>query len=483
MRQNFNKLMAIVVACSSMIAIAETDMYFVNKTPYTLSVDYSSGTQPTGADLNDFVTGPRSVAPNQRVKLMSVPRGGMALDPSVDYFFNAYIGGLPDGKKLGCSLYVRTSPIHGAGKTSSIKATTYLVGENATWYDSNLTRSFNSNQNIGGKTFTSYFKWIGLHPGSVYEDIEYTLTETGTITDPKKLVLLQYNIQQRPPMEGLNYTTFGTHGERSQLSTVALPAAIKQFNADVVTVNEAFTKALRPPLQSEMRKAGFMYATDAVGANSSAFWSGGVMVFSKYPFTKTAEMAYKNSASADKNAAKGAWYVQINKGGMIYNIFATHTNASYDFKGKTRLPMTDEGRIARSKQFVELANFIKAQNIPSSQPVIIVGDMNVDMLSEKGQPGDEYQYMLTTLNATLPQITGPMYTFNLNANEWVDPNDGPVQYLDFAMYGNAYLKPKSSFNKPICLKSDGSNDCTKGSAARGKRDLSDHFPLLSQFDF
>jgi endonuclease/exonuclease/phosphatase family metal-dependent hydrolase len=480
--------MAIFMVCGSLISHAETDMYFVNKTPYTLTVAYSSAKNPSDADLNDFQTGPQSIAPNARVKLMSVPRGGMPLDPSADYYFTATISGLPDNKKVACSLYVRTSPIHGAGKTSSIKATTYLVGENPTWYDSNLTRFFSSDQKIGGKTFTSYFKWIGLHLGSIYEDIEYTLTETGTITDAKKLTLLQYNIQQRPTSEGMQYQTLGTHSERSQLSTIALPAAIKQFNADVVTVNEAFTKALRPPLQSEMRKAGFTYATDAVNANSSSFWSGGVMVFSKYPFTKTAEYTFGDSAAADSSAAKGAWYVQIKKtvgnDSMFYNIFATHTNASYTFKGKTRLAMDDAGRGARKVQFKELKKFIDDQKIPKDQPVIIVGDMNVDMISEKGQPGDEYAYMLAALNATHPPIVGPVYTFNQYVNEWVDPDDGPIQYLDYALIENAHLKPTSAEIETICLKSDGSNDCTqKGSAKLGKRDLSDHFPILCKFDF
>lgn len=482
MKQNFNKLIAIMVACSSMIAVAETSMYFVNQTPYMLTVNYSTVHAPAAMTEGSWKTGPRIIYPAQRVSLMTVPRGGLALDPSASYKFYATISGLPDGKQFGMALDVKTSSIHGAGKTSSIKATTYPVGQNPTWYDANNARSFNIKEQIGSKTFTSAFKWIGLHPGSVYEDIEYTLAETGTVTDQKKLTLLQSNIQQRPFKEASHYEAGLGHNERTQLSTITLPAVLKQFNADVVTVNEAFSAPLRPALTNEMRKAGFMYATDAVGMKTSKAWSGGVMVFSKYPFKKTAELVYQNSANADANAAKGAWYVQIDKGGMLYNIFATHTNASYTFDGKTRLPMDDVGRTARKGQFAELAAFIKAQNIPSNQPVIIVGDMNVDMLSEKGKSGDEFAYMLQTLNATLPQITGPMYTFNVNANEWVAPTDGPVQYLDFALYGNAYLRPKSSFNKPICLKSDGSNDCTKGRPG-GKRDLSDHFPLLAEFNF
>ena len=190
---------------------------------------------------------------------------------------------------------------------------------------------------------------------------------------------------------------------------------------------------------------------------------------------------YLNQYSADMNADKGVLYAQINKGGMLYNIFTTHTNASYDFGGKQRLPMTDPGRIARVGQFAELRSFIKAQNITADRPVIIVGDMNVDMLSEQGQSGDEYYAMLSTLNATHPQITGPRYTLNLNANEWVSPNDGPAQYLDYALYSNAHLKPKSSFNKPICLKSNGADLCVKGSGQQ--RDLSDHFPLLAEFTY
>jgi phospholipase C len=360
----------------------------------------------------------------------------------------------------------------------------------------------------------------------------------GTIAAPtnaKKLTVLQYNIQQRPLLD---------NGLRNELSTFYLPPAIKQFNADVVTVNEAFTAILRPRLTTEMKKIGYTYATGVLGGNlgsnilgQSAAWSGGVMLFSKYPIETQNEHIFTHFANADQDADKGVLYVQINKDGMKYNIFATHTNASYTFKG-TRAPIDDEGRGARSGtykdlvidstryeedagyrsavdferkhrednketmndkkigQFNEIKIFIDGERIPNTEPVIIVGDMNVDMLSEKWQFDSEYDKMLKTLHAIHPKITGIPYTLSYQANEWVNPEDGPIQYLDYVLYSGDHLIPKYSSNRAICLKSDGryydtdscsisQNKIEDGSdkLPDSRRDLSDHFPVLGTFDF
>ncbi len=324
------------------------------------------------------------------------------------------------------------------------------------------------------------------------------LSHTILQPDDKLLTILQYNIQQRP---------FVDNGIRSELSTFYIPPAIKQFNADVVTVNEAFTAALRPRLVEEMKAIGYTYSTNVLGNSGGALWSGGVMIFSKYPFTTSKEHIFTHFASMDKNADKGVLYAQINKNGMKYNIFASHTNASYTFKD-TRLPLEDEGRRARSGeyqptteiqklgQFTEIRDFIKEQKIPSNEPVIIIGDLNVDMLSEKWQANSEYDQMLQTLNAIHPKITGLPYTLNSAANEWANPEDGPKQYLDYILYSKEYLIPRYSSNRAICLKSDGryydTDSCSKSQnkikskredLPKSRRDLSDHFPVLGTFDF
>ena len=130
---------------------------------------------------------------------------------------------------------------------------------------------------------------------------------------------------------------------------------------------------------------------------------------------------------------------------------------------------------------MEIKRFINLQNIPKNQPVIIVGDMNVDMLSEKGKKLDQYTDMLRLLNATFPKPTGHGFTLDRNTNEWVDPDDGPPQWLDYALISNDHQKPKKASVRGMCFKSTGEKTgtkCKKGTEKSGVRDLSDHYPIL-----
>ncbi len=296
-----------------------------------------------------------------------------------------------------------------------------------------------------------------------------------------ELTLWQHNIQQRPSTEGLKHQLIGKHAERSQLSTVVLPDAIRAFdpNIDVITINEAFTKSLRPELIRNMHRNGFTHSTDVLNANTRRLWSGGVMVFSKYPIVAKKDYQYKETAGNDTQAAKGIQYVKIMKGQKPYHIFATHTNASYTFGGKTRLPLNDAGRRARSKQFQELKQFIDQQNIPSNEPIIIVGDMNLDMISEQNQNNSEYTDMITKLNAAHIVPSGHRYTLDRESNQWVGHDDGPPQQLDYVLYDRTHQQPTTSSAEIICLKANNKNICQKGVAA----DLSDHYPIRARFKF
>lgn len=299
--------------------------------------------------------------------------------------------------------------------------------------------------------------------------------------DDNELTLWQHNIQQRPSTEGLKHQILGKHTERSQLSTVTLPDAIRAFDPsiDVVTINEAFTRSLRPELIRNMQKNGFPYYTDVLNAGTNRLWSGGVMVFSKYPIATKKDYQYKEASGNDTQAAKGVQYVKIMKGQKPYHIFATHTNASYTFGGKTRLPLNDAGRNARSKQFQELKQFINQQNIPANEPIIIVGDMNLDMISEQNQPNSEYSDMTSKLNATHIVPAGHRFTLDRDTNQWVDHEDGPPQQLDYVLYARDHQQPSSSSAEIICLKANSRNVCQKGAAA----DLSDHYPVRARFKF
>ncbi len=464
----FNRLTALVaalaIAAVSCIS-ANTDVFLVNKTNVNLAVSYEA---PKGTGFKSFAT---SLAPNQKAKIMTFSRGA-DLEMGKTYYFTA-TASFPDQswvklKQKVVGRYIPSWPV----KNSDIWAAIQTPNTSTQWFtDKNVTQTFADKWSVGGNTYAASFQWVS--GGDIlHKDIVFEISATGQVTAANTLNLLQYNIQERPAIEGLQYQTTGTHSERSRLSSVTLPDVIKSYNADVVTFNEAFTAALRPVLVENMRKNGYIYHTDVM--SDSRPWSGGVMIFSKYPITRQAQYIYKNSGGADANSSKGIQYAQINKSGTMYNIFATHTNASYEFDPKTkRVPLDDKGRIARRKQFPEARAFINAQNIPANQAVIVVGDMNVDMLSERNTTQDEYAYMLTTLNATHPTQTGHKYTLDAATNKLVEKGETP-QWLDYALYLNDHARPTTSENRAINLKS--------GGEGRGS-DLSDHYPVFATFSF
>lgn len=490
---------------------ASTTLYFSNNSKLHLKAEttYTGGKIDEDGFIRESDELPKKLKnPNvpmdidpgdQNIELVTFSRGE-DLEVDKTYIFDTKIGPLPGGylhllQKVHCT-YIAYGPL----KKSTIAVKAYGEGFDldTKWYtEKDFHKLFTLLKSIGGLEFELNFAW--KYTGE-YDDLYFGLEYEGAITEPWKLNLWQHNIQERPSTEGLSdelASFFGADeptGERAQLSAVALPEAIHQFdkNIDVITVNEAFTNSLIPKLKNQFASHGYVHATEVLGKDRKLgqFWPGGVMVFSKHPIAIDKDYIFKSHSSLDANAAKGVKYVKIIKKALgqpdqPYHIFATHTNASYEFPKAvgSRLSMTDEGRIARRGQFDEMRTFIKKQRIPKNEPVIMVGDMNVDMISEKGKSGDEYADMLKRLNAVHPQVAGYTYTLDRTTNEWVNPDDGPPQYLDYGLYSKDHLKPTEATNTPICLKQYGHNICRKGGTKGTPHDVSDHYPVQVKMTF
>jgi hypothetical protein len=94
--------------------------------------------------------------------------------------------------------------------------------------------------------------------------------------------------------------------------------------------------------------------------------------------------------------------------------------------------------------------------IPSSEPVLMAGDFNIDRNSSDG----EYSWMLSLLKASQPPIQG----FPRGTN----PRG---QWIDYVLYSNAHLQPSTSWNRALRPR-DGAGG-----------DLSDHYAVLGSFVF
>ncbi len=476
-------LMTIASSNSQATTPGYTIVFFANNTSRPLKIEQSSG-NPQSIIMSQRTA---NIAPGERVELMRISRY-----TNVRFLRNYTVSTRVQfvAPRPGDSAFDLREKVTGTFTSSNLALSADRSGSSTQWiYDGRVMSEISGGSYDKEHPLILYGQFTKPLQG-VFGNIEYSLSEVEIDQNPNVLNIWQYNIQQRPSTEGLshNVTNVLTNdgesifSERSTLSTMSLPRAVNHFDpkVDVISVNEAFTASLQPELRANFERFGFRYATQVLNKNRSLGWSGGVMVMSKYPIIASKDYQYTHAAGADEHAAKGVQYVQINKAGRVFHIFATHTNASYDFAGKTRLDSDDEGRLARREQFREIRIFVQSQRIPTDQPILFIGDINVDMISEGRNSGSEYLDMLRTLDATHPNLAGYPYSLDLRVNQWVNPDDGPAQLLDYIMFENRHKTPSRAVNEVICLKEDGTNSCTKTDRVR---DLSDHFPVRGLFEF
>ncbi|MEP6597121.1 MAG: sphingomyelin phosphodiesterase [Ginsengibacter sp.] len=257
---------------------------------------------------------------------------------------------------------------------------------------------------------------------------------------------------------------------------------------DVVVFSEAFDNRMRTILIKSMAKVYSYYTRilrDPKNANNkiSICQNGGVIIFSKYEileqdqtyYYKTpcqAILKYLNPShfiackGSDCLAQKGVVYAKILKNELPYHIFASHLQASYKTKEKYQK--------VREKQLNILNDFIESKFLPVNEPVIIAGDLNVDRLSSK----EEYDCMLKTLNATIPDIQiGPNYTVNPENNCLADK--GAPEYIDYVLFRKNHNIPYHSTIETKLFK------CDKPYLKKGKLcdALSDHYPVVCNCSF
>jgi len=291
----------------------------------------------------------------------------------------------------------------------------------------------------------------------------------------------------------------------------------KLRDADVVIFCEAFDDGVRRELLEGMKKVGFKYSTQILGAGymkqgrkdelrnkpleqsiinfssprfsnkkdvysqggegepktPTLFMDGGIIIVSKYPIKKAVELVYEKGTSWDKLAHKGAVYAQINKDGKDYHVFGTHPQAPYGAGGKgEKLPQKTLDKIF--SQFKRLKQFIGSQEIPKNEPVIVGGDFNIDKYPST-KPGS-YEKVLKILNAVHPENIGFPYSAD-NTGTLDRKKEDARQLLDHVVYINGYQKPKKSFNEVMVFRTKIPWDKKKA------YDLSDHYAVLGYFDF
>jgi endonuclease/exonuclease/phosphatase family metal-dependent hydrolase len=267
--------------------------------------------------------------------------------------------------------------------------------------------------------------------------------------------VLSYNIYMRPRV-------LFRDGQLERLAY--LPKQLKGY--DVLVLSEVFDSKAREELLLQIQEE-YPYVTEPLGAPRWVTQYGGVMIASKWPIEEEQHLLYgKVCSGSDCAAQKGAIYTRINKYGKRLNVFGTHLQA---WPGQTPADV-------RRQQLEMLKQFIDSFAITSTEPVIIAGDINVDLVNFPG----EYNRMLSILDASFPEpvMKELLYTF--------DPIQNPLcegemqEFLDYVLYSNKHLKPsqmKTSILRPV-------SDVAWGRYnGRDYFDLSDHFAVSADIWF
>ncbi|KAL3657004.1 hypothetical protein V7S43_018053 [Phytophthora oleae] len=269
---------------------------------------------------------------------------------------------------------------------------------------------------------------------------------------------------------------------------------------DIWVLTECFDYRARDILLDKMSEAGYFFFSPTVGhkrmnkSNMRKLLNGGVLVASKYPILSVRVKLFEGAcAGADKLADKGVLYCKILKDGMLVHVFSTHLQAWND-------PLS---RTMRKLQMDMVSNFMRAMDIDEVNDVVLfVGDLNVNYWLNK--TNQEYDEMLNIFEAKDTSVVHPRklgnasdsdkkesaaefkhlrkYSFDPRVNALAADGlstDGSLELLDYILYSRTHRQPKtaSSWVQPLTT--------TQPWMWRGQPqfNLSDHFPVVSEFTF
>ncbi len=283
---------------------------------------------------------------------------------------------------------------------------------------------------------------------------EYVVTQPTAASPssiPHELQVLVYNVYMRYCVPLLF-----PDGQRTRVEVI--PSYLRGY--DVLVLLEVFDQQIRSRLIEKLRH-WYPYHTKELGGGSWITANGGVLLLSRWPIRTQDSMLYKACVRTDCASRKGVVYAAIQKKNVPYHIFATHTQAHSN--------LTSQG--VRTEQFLALNRFLESKSIPSNEPVLIGGDLNVDKLHSPG----EYRDMLSSLKVNSPHsFLGLPWTFQPKVNQLA--HGSKPEFLDYVLVSKKHLQPtKSTLTTQAFL--------TKRPWRNFNKDLSDHYPVVGKFQF
>ncbi len=483
-----------------------TNIYVQNNTPYNFSVKVKE--TKTHLEKKYWKKGSRNIRPwGKRTKILYTGRDtGVKRKKKYAFHMELKPTNISNGKSVTLKTQLR-------GKLIGSKIWKAVDGEK--WQDGNglYRRNYFIKNKIKLRVIHKFYE------AGTFNDILFVINTVSpkktekdvTPKDSKKFTILAYNIYN------LNPAVSPGIQERSEMFPERIDklGKDKKTDFDVLVFSECFDDDGRKEILKRLKSFGYKFSTCILGAgfheikavfdkpikqpyivnfNSKKFKTnkkyqqagegdppsgflkggildGGVIIVSKHPITKTREIIYKEyEAGGDKHAKKGAVYAKINKDGKNYHLFGTHTQASYE--NVTQYSGT------RKKQFDSLKRFIDEMNISKNEPVFICGDLNIDGISKAGKK--ELKEVLKQTNFSLPRKKGHKYSHDNNTNDFLKKGKEKPQLLDYIIFSKKHSQPKKASSEVLIPRTDTPWD---KNWKKGHFDLSDHYPVLGQFEF
>lgn len=457
---------------------SETVVYFSNNTDLEFNFDVEQHSGPTLDRNDEYYVHSSYIGPFWRDhKIYSVNRN-VGITNGVEFVLYGILRPTYDpSQKLQMDLKLRGTPVHSTIWGGCAAVDVYATRQNDGSYSSSNRSRYSTWEDDTAVTHEVYFRlnngkkyrlyyWFYFTGGDddvavVLDEVDYySPVTTHDASNPNVLNIASYNIWM-----------VGVAGERGWRNE-KIDEWMKDF--DVVVFNEAFDNGLRSDLKSAMMARGFQHQTNVLNIASDPE-DGGVFIASKFPIEYQDAWYYDASrhlTGSDQLASKGIQYVKINKLGKKYHIFGTHADADSEGFGSS----VD----ARQSGFEYMRDFKESLSIPSTEPVIYAGDMNVDKLDTSNAQGQlltynysEYNLMLQKLHAVNPVTKSKLiYTYDEVGNNW---NTGSSQeILDYVLYSNEHQIPVTSQQRIFTPKRDDRDEAS---------DLSDHYPVHARFEY
>ncbi|KAF1800114.1 Endonuclease/exonuclease/phosphatase [Mucor lusitanicus] len=182
---------------------------------------------------------------------------------------------------------------------------------------------------------------------------------------------LTLNIFMRPPLIKNNWSDY-KDDRLAYIEKYILP------DYDVITFQESFAFATRRKdrLITTARLMGYNYHIESprkypwnIGVD------GGLLMISRFPIKESNIIEYPRGQHSDWLSIKGALHalIELNPDRKLH-LYTTHTQASYDLNNI----INEDDTAIRLSQFSLLHNFVHDTAKDDNEPIMIVGDLNVD---------------------------------------------------------------------------------------------------------